>query len=102
MLSAVGVQLAREPAADLGVCPLCEAALVERHSPRGVFLGCTNYPHCRYTRDPTLRVHNAPCPHCGGDLLYKHGKRGPFLGCANYPKCQHTQAIANENEKVIP
>ncbi len=32
-----------------GICPNCGAKLCERHGPYGVFGGCTNYPHCRFT-----------------------------------------------------
>ena len=32
-----------------GNCPNCGCRLVERQSQYGVFLGCSNYPHCRFT-----------------------------------------------------
>ena len=32
------------------VCPKCGAKLVERTGQYGNFLGCANYPNCRYTR----------------------------------------------------
>ncbi|WP_090771509.1 topoisomerase DNA-binding C4 zinc finger domain-containing protein [Pedobacter soli] len=35
------------------ICPKCDGKLVERKSARGRFLGCNNYPHCRYTLDLT-------------------------------------------------
>lgn len=31
-------------------CPECGEKLIERIGPRGRFLGCKNYPKCRYTR----------------------------------------------------
>jgi len=33
------------------ICPKCGGVLVERNGKRGVFLGCSNYPKCRYTSD---------------------------------------------------
>ena len=33
------------------VCPRCKGTLVERTGKQGVFLGCENFPKCRYTRD---------------------------------------------------
>ena len=38
--------------ADGKVCPYCGATLVERHrkSDGGMFIGCSAYPKCRYTR----------------------------------------------------
>lgn len=35
---------------DLNKCPYCGAALVERNGPYGIFIGCSNYPKCKYTR----------------------------------------------------
>lgn len=35
---------------DLSKCPKCGSKLVERTSKYGGFLGCLNYPKCKYTR----------------------------------------------------
>ncbi len=35
---------------DDTVCPVCGAKLVERKGKYGEFLGCSNYPKCKYTR----------------------------------------------------
>lgn len=32
-----------------GICPKCGGNLVERHGQYGRFLGCSNYPKCKYT-----------------------------------------------------
>lgn len=32
-----------------GFCPNCDGKLVPRRSKHGDFLGCNNYPHCRFT-----------------------------------------------------
>lgn len=40
-----------------GVCPRCGAKLVERNSKRGLFLGCSNYPKCKFTKD-VAKVNN--------------------------------------------
>lgn len=34
-----------------GVCPKCGGRLVERKGKYGMFLGCDNYPRCKYTHD---------------------------------------------------
>ena len=35
-------------------CPKCgKGHLIVRHSAKGDFLGCTNFPRCRYTEDPS-------------------------------------------------
>ena len=35
---------------DMNKCPKCGGKLVERNSKYGKFMGCSNYPRCRYTR----------------------------------------------------
>jgi len=37
-----------------GKCPKCNGVLVIRNGKYGKFLGCQNYPYCKYTRDLTL------------------------------------------------
>ena len=32
------------------ICPRCGSALVARHGKNGDFMGCSNYPHCRFTK----------------------------------------------------
>ncbi|MEA4832964.1 MAG: topoisomerase DNA-binding C4 zinc finger domain-containing protein [Oscillospiraceae bacterium] len=32
-----------------GKCPKCDGILVERHGKNGSFIGCSNYPKCRFT-----------------------------------------------------
>ena len=36
---------------DISTCPKCGAILKERTGKYGKFLGCSNYPNCKYTRD---------------------------------------------------
>ena len=35
---------------DLGICPKCGGQLVDRKGKYGAFVGCSNYPKCRYTK----------------------------------------------------
>lgn len=37
--------------ADAGICPKCGGMLKVRKGKYGMFLDCSNYPKCRYTRD---------------------------------------------------
>lgn len=32
------------------VCPECGSDLIQRSGPYGLFIGCTNFPDCRYSR----------------------------------------------------
>lgn len=35
---------------EKGICPRCKGKLVERKSKHGTFLGCENYPKCKFTK----------------------------------------------------
>jgi DNA topoisomerase-1 len=71
-------------------CPQCGNPLLYRHGRYGKFIGCSNFPKCRYT-EQILHKLGVPCPACGGDLVIKRTRRGrTFYGCANYPECEWT------------
>jgi DNA topoisomerase-1 len=82
------------------VCPLCGKKLVKRLSKAGLFLGCSGYPECKYTRNlsATGAAIEAPqeerkCPTCGKPLTLRSGPRGAFMGCTGYPDCTYTEAV---------
>jgi ssDNA-binding Zn-finger/Zn-ribbon topoisomerase 1/CRISPR/Cas system-associated exonuclease Cas4 (RecB family) len=87
----------------LVACPLCGGRLHERKGKFGPFLGCSNFPQCRYTRDLGVDRNNPAadpqtkgediCPECGSLLRKRTGKYGPFMGCSNYPECRFTRPI---------
>ncbi|MET0801571.1 MAG: type I DNA topoisomerase [Actinomycetota bacterium] len=82
-------------------CPLCptegrEPGKLEVKLGRyGKFIGCTNYPECRYIRNMDGSVRPEPemldetCPECGRQLQRKVGRYGPFTGCSGYPDCRY-------------
>jgi DNA topoisomerase I len=82
-------------------CPLCptegrEPGRLEVKLGRyGKFIGCTNYPECRYIRnmDGTERAEpemlDESCPECGRQLQKRVGRFGPFVGCSGYPDCRY-------------
>jgi len=84
-------------------CPLCGGQLRERKGKFGPFLGCSNFPQCRYARDLGVSKDNPAddpqtegkdiCPECGSLLRQRKGKFGSFMGCANYPQCRFTRPI---------
>ncbi|MGI5816948.1 MAG: type I DNA topoisomerase [Armatimonadota bacterium] len=97
-------------------CPECEdGVLLVREGRRGKFLGCSNYPGCRYTRDysdeevvgeasaelasPTGEGGGnavpVTCSKCGAPMSVRTGGRGKFLGCTNYPECKGTRPISD-------
>ncbi len=74
------------------VCPECHTGqLLVRWGRFGKFIGCSNFPTCRYT-EPWLDKIGVKCPSCAdGDIVEKHSKKGQiFYGCSNWPTCQFT------------
>lgn len=68
-------------------CPECGGQLVIKHGRNGKFIGCSNFPDCKFTKAIVKKV-GVKCPECGGDLVEKISKKGKlFFGCNNYPKC---------------
>lgn len=75
-------------------CPVSGHPLVVRYGRFGKFIGCSNYPECRYT-EPWLDRTSIPCPVCGkthgGEIIQRKSKRGrTFWGCSRYPDCEFT------------
>jgi len=76
-------------------CPECGHELVIKLGRRGKFLGCTNYPDCRYTaplpgqENEEEELLDEKCPECGNQLQKRFGRFGPFIGCSNYPECKY-------------
>ena len=95
----------KEPEKTGEECPLCGGDLVKRKSKYGEFVGCINYPTCRYIK-PTEKVKKEvefvgrKCPQCGGELVYREGKKGKFIACNNFPKCRYIEALKEDNEKT--
>lgn len=77
-------------------CPSCggHQTLVVKYGRFGKFIGCANYPECRYT-EPWLERLGIPCPVCGeehgGEIVERRSRRGRvFFGCSRYPDCDFT------------
>lgn len=84
------LDLKKEPEPVGRDCPLSGHPLVYREGRYGRFIGCSNYPQCRYTEQILIKV-GVDCPKCGGDLIEKRTKKGRiFYGCSNYPDCDWT------------
>jgi len=84
------LDLKKEPEFVGRDCPLSGHPLVYRQGRFGRFIGCSNFPGCRYTEQILVKV-GVTCPTCGGDLIEKRSKRGRvFYGCSNFPTCNWT------------
>lgn len=72
-------------------CPKCGGDLVIRWGRFGKFIGCANFPECRYT-EPWLEKIGVACPECeDGEIVERKTRRGrTFYGCSNYPECEWT------------
>jgi DNA topoisomerase-1 len=66
-------------------CPTCGKPLLIRYGRYGKFIGCSDFPNCRYTAPFLVKV-GVKCPQCGvGDIVEKKTKRNRiFYGCSNY------------------
>jgi DNA topoisomerase-1 len=76
-------------------CPECnDGDLVIKYGRWGKFIGCSNYPECRYT-EPYLEYIDFACPQCGdehhGEVVERKTRRGrTFYGCSRYPDCDYS------------
>ena len=82
-------------------CPVCGAPLVLKEGKNGTFVGCSNFPTCKYVQKEE-KVNNAKelgekCPECGGELLIREKNGSTFVTCSNFPKCHYTRKMANTN-----
>jgi len=69
-------------------CPKCGGDLAVKQSRFGTFLGCGNYPKCKFTKNIVLGI-GVSCPTCGKEIVKKSSRKGKvFWGCSGYPKCK--------------
>lgn len=91
----------REGIPTARICPHCGEKLLLRSGRYGLFLGCSTYPDCDYTRK--IGVEKAPgpepiptgeqCPTCNAPMVQREGRTGAFLSCSRYPECKTTRPI---------
>ena len=90
-------------------CPECGGQLSIRLGRNGRFIGCSNFPECKYTRNlegdssaPEPETLDRECPECGGQLQIKTSRYGKFIGCGNYPKCRHIEPLEKPEDTGVP
>jgi DNA topoisomerase-1 len=86
-------------------CPTCETGdLIYRDGRYGRFIGCNNFPTCRFT-EQILVMTGVTCPVGGGDLIERRTRKGRiFYGCALYPECEFTswkKPIGVEGSQIV-
>ncbi|MGH7283171.1 MAG: topoisomerase DNA-binding C4 zinc finger domain-containing protein [Polyangiaceae bacterium] len=75
--------------------------MMKRWSKNGWFLGCSNYPKCKNTRDmgpdgkgaPPPRETGINCDKCGKPMTIRNGRYGEFLSCSGYPECKNAKPV---------
>ena len=95
VIDAMNVELApliyppREDGGDPKICPVCNVGQLSlRLGKHGAFVGCSNYPDCKFTRP--LGASDAPAqaagdgalgehPEAGSTIYLKDGRFGPYL-----------------------
>ncbi|MCF0243040.1 MAG: topoisomerase DNA-binding C4 zinc finger domain-containing protein [Treponema sp.] len=85
-------------------CPRCKTGdLLKVVHEGNSFIGCSNFPKCRYTLNNTSILSSPKqCPSCGGFLVKRKGARNHwFVGCTNYPYCEHTEQIEKDNNPSL-
>ena len=75
-------------------CPICGADLVYKEGKNGTFVGCSNYPTCKYIeKEPKkeLIYTGEMCPECGKPLVERNKPRSKstFIACSGYPTCHY-------------
>ncbi|MBM93523.1 MAG: DNA topoisomerase I [Legionellales bacterium] len=73
-------------------CPECGGDLIHRTGRYGAFIGCSQYPKCKYIESSnTQKTLDIGCPQCQpGQLIEKKTRRGkPFYACDQYPTCKY-------------
>lgn len=93
-------------------CPECGNELIYRYSKAGKFIGCSNYPECKYIEQPKeekdaldalrARYEGKPCPDgVEGTIVVKTGRFGPFLASSEYPKVKWIWKIKSEKDELL-
>ena len=81
------------------LCPKCGAPLVYKEGKKGLFVGCSNFPKCKYVekeKKPEPVYLDEVCPHCGKPLVERKDKRGnTLICCSGYPACHYVKPDEN-------
>lgn len=91
-----------EPESTGEKCPECGGDLVSRRGRFGEFVGCANYPECRYIKKDPPKETGELCPNCGSALIEKRGRYGTFVGCSTYPECKFIKKEPKGNRRAAP
>ncbi|MEZ4226656.1 MAG: type I DNA topoisomerase [Polyangiaceae bacterium] len=81
-------------------CEECGGVMLKRWSKNGWFLGCENYPKCKFTCDVAAdgspakpELTDVICDKCQRPMIKKTGRYGEFLACSGYPECKNSRPV---------
>ncbi len=87
-------------------CPQCGGAMVERMGRFGLFVGCKNYPECKFIEKapPKGEVTELPCFKCHKPLVRVKSRRGVvYYACSDHQLCRAMfSADANQTPLAEP
>lgn len=93
-------------------CPTCGSNLVYKFSKNGKFIGCSNYPDCKYLeniidedkekyiQELKVRYEWKPCE-AWWTIVVKNGKYWPFLSSSLYPEVKWIGKIPNKQNDEL-
>ena len=92
-----------EPTGEM--CPVCGSPLVIKNGVNGQFVGCSNYPNCKYVKkEPKkeLEYIDELCPVCGKPLVKRKDKKGKeFIACSGYPTCHYVKPTEQKPAEIV-
>jgi DNA topoisomerase-1 len=88
-------------------CALCGSPMIVKHGRNGKFLGCSNFPDCKFTKAIGVQNIEIPeelkkCDKCGSPMVVKFSRRGPFIACSAYPNCKNTKPLPRKGQAEKP
>lgn len=84
-------------------CENCGTVLEVKEGRYGFFLGCPNYPSCKFTKPlpkTIKRKTDKKCLQCGELLYLLYTNKEPILLCSGYPNCKGRYVFGDTGELV--
>ncbi len=89
-------------------CPICGSPLVYKDGANGRFVGCSNYPACKYVKKEPKQepiYTGEMCPICGKPLVERETSKGTkIVACSGFPSCKYikpTEAPKVKDLKIV-
>lgn len=93
-------------------CPECGFDLIYKYSKWWKFIGCSNYPECKFIDQPQEQKDELqklrdkyewkPCPDgIEWTIVVKTGRYGPFLASSKYPEVKWIWKIKSDKEEAL-